>query len=113
GLRAALRELCQQFATQQGVDVAQDLENIPDLPSEVELCLYRVAQEALRNAAKHSHASSVSVSFSTNAGMARLEVEDTGVGFDPATATAGLGLASMRERLRLLDGELVVTSAAG
>ncbi len=113
GLRAALRELCQQFATQQRIAVAQNLEDIPDLPSEVELCLYRVAQEALRNAAKHSHASSVSVSFSTNAGMARLEVEDTGVGFDLATATAGLGLASMRERLRLLDGELVVTSAAG
>jgi len=113
GLRSALRDLCQQVATPHGTVVVQQLEEAPDLPSEVQLCLYRVAQEALNNVAKHSKAGRAFVRFAKVGGVARLEVRDTGVGFDASHAGRGLGLASMRERLRIVGGNLLVRSKPG
>jgi signal transduction histidine kinase len=79
------------------------------------LCLYRIAQEALRNVVKHSGAGGASVVLVGQNGALTLEVRDTGQGFDPAEAAGqgGLGLVSMRERLRLLAGELTVESQPG
>jgi PAS domain S-box-containing protein len=113
GLRAALRELCDQVASQQHMSIAQHLEDDSALPNDVQLCLYRVAQEALNNVAKHSQANSASVYLLVNNGLARLEVTDSGVGFDPTTPAVGLGLASMRERVRTVHGELAVSSNPG
>jgi PAS domain S-box-containing protein len=113
GLRSALRDLCQQVMTQHGIVVIQELEDAPDLPPEVQLCLYRVAQEALNNMAKHSKASEAFVRFAKAGGVARLEIRDSGVGFNPSNPGAGLGLASMSERLRIVGGELAVTSNPG
>jgi signal transduction histidine kinase len=113
GLRSALRDLCQQVMTQHGIVVVQELEDAPDLSPEVQLCLYRVAQESLSNIAKHSKASEAFVRFAKAGGAARLEVRDSGIGFDPSSPGAGLGLASMRERLRIVGGELAVTSKPG
>ena len=113
GLRSALRDLCQQVMTQHGIVVMQELEDAPDLPPEVQLCLYRVAQEALNNIAKHSKAANALVRFTKAGGEARLEVRDSGVGFDLANPSEGLGLASMRERLRIVGGEIAVTSNPG
>lgn len=86
------------------------------LPSDVELALYRVAQEALTNVRRHARASRASVRlWRTPSGVA-LEVEDDGIGFDPAQprpGSAGLGLAGMRERMALIGGTLLIRSSPG
>jgi len=110
GLRATLVELCNSVSK-----VHRVTKSIADerFPAEVELCFYRVAQEALNNVMKHSRADRVSVSLSSERGIARLEIKDTGVGFDPARFSKGIGLASMRERLLMIGGNVSVISAPG
>jgi len=86
------------------------------LPPEVELALYRVAQEALTNVRRHAYASQAQVRVRRGQDSIVLEVSDNGVGFDPShprLGTEGLGLAGMRERMALIGGELVVESAPG
>ena len=76
------------------------------------VCLFRIAQEALRNVVKHSGATSAEVELSGNADEIELYVSDSGRGFDVelVKGVAGLGLISMRERLRLLGGNLSIES---
>ncbi|HEX6709113.1 MAG TPA: ATP-binding protein [Rubrobacter sp.] len=89
------------------------------LPTEVETTLYRVAQEALTNARKHARAERVEVSLRKNDRKVRLEVRDTGRGFDPEAVPEAsgsgerVGLASMRERVALIGGDLTLTSRLG
>ena len=85
------------------------------MPAEASLCLFRVAQEALSNAARHAHASAVTVLLSPSGKGLQLAVSDNGSGFDPEGSRqhASLGLASMRERVRLLRGELDIESTPG
>jgi signal transduction histidine kinase len=113
GLKSALNELCQQITAQHEILVAQRVDDPPYLPSEVRLCLYRVAQEALNNTVRHSRASEVSLRLAAHHGLARLEIRDSGVGFDPAATREGLGLASMRERLHTVGGNFSVSSIPG
>jgi signal transduction histidine kinase len=82
---------------------------------DVELCLFRIVQEALSNVVKHSGAREAYVMLSSTRDELVLSVADSGRGFDEAAITSqdGLGLASMRERLRLIGGELTITSRAG
>jgi signal transduction histidine kinase len=82
------------------------------VPREVASGLYRVAQEALQNVAKHSKAKHVSVALSLQNGSVLFSLEDDGVGFDPemVRGRGGLGLISMRERTRLVNGKLSITS---
>jgi signal transduction histidine kinase len=110
GLRATLMELCNSVSK-----VHRVTKSIADerFPAEVELCFFRVAQEALNNVMKHSRADRVSVTLSSERGIARLEIKDTGVGFDPTRFSNGIGLASMRERLRMIGGNISVISAPG
>lgn len=110
GLRATLVELCNGVSKVHRVTKSIANERFP---AEVELCFYRVAQEALNNVMKHSKADRVSVSLSSQHGVALLEIKDTGVGFDPARFSNGIGLASMRERLRMIGGNVSVISAPG
>jgi signal transduction histidine kinase len=79
------------------------------------LCLYRVAQEALNNVARHAGARSASVALRQVDGGLRLAVIDDGAGFDPESAGTrmSLGMASMRERVRLVNGTLDIESAPG
>jgi len=89
------------------------------LPAEVETALYRVAQEALTNARKHARAERVEVSLRKSGGRVRLEVRDTGRGFDPEAIPEAsgsgerVGIASMCERVTLLGGDLRLTSSPG
>jgi two-component system sensor kinase len=78
----------------------------------VALCLFRVAQEALGNVAKHSHANSAHVELGANENGVSLRITDAGRGFDPDLTNphAGIGLVGMRERLRLVGGRLSVSS---
>ena len=87
------------------------------LPSEVEVCVYRIVQEATTNVARHSGASSSIVSLVRRDGMLQLTIEDDGRGIDPrarpqAGAPRGLGLIAMRERAQALSGGFVIGNRA-
>jgi len=116
GLAAALRAECERFSRQESISVDVKVDEIPaDIAQEARLCLFRVAQEALRNIARHAHAQSVHVSLHSLDGGLQLGVADNGAGFDPGNEPqqASLGLASMRERVRLLEGKLKIESERG
>ena len=88
----------------------------PPSPSrDVALCLFRVAQEAIRNVHKHSGVREAAVELKELAGALHLRVSDSGAGFDPASldSAPGIGLLSMEERLRSMGGELAVQSTLG
>jgi PAS domain S-box-containing protein len=113
GLAAALRGFCREFSEQQKVEVdfvALDLP--PSLPPEVSLCFFRVLQEALHNAAKHSGVRDFVVRLRGTPEEIHLTIGDSGIGFDieATRASRGLGLISMQERVKLLNGTLSVES---
>jgi PAS domain S-box-containing protein len=113
GLASAANALCREFSERYRVETRCDSASVPhDLSPNSSLCLFRVLQEALNNAAKHSQAKSLTVVFCVHAKSLRLSVYDDGIGFDSKTTTArrGLGLISMRERLELVGGEFTITS---
>ena len=85
------------------------------LPFDVALCLYRITQEALHNVVKHSRATRAMVTLAAARNEVLLNVSDDGAGFDPLAVRAKdtLGLVSMRERARLVQGQLDVTSRLG
>jgi two-component system sensor histidine kinase UhpB len=113
GLVNALIALCSRVSEQSGIRVRRQLETPPvDLPPEVELAIYRIAQEALTNAMRHSNASEVAVSLAQVNDQVVLRVTDDGQGL-PERVTAGGGLAGMRERAMLIGGELSLGSPPG
>jgi signal transduction histidine kinase len=116
GLAEALKAECEQVSRHQAVRIDVELHEVPDaLPHDVALCIFRVAQEALRNVARHAQASAAMVTLAHDDGGLLLAVTDNGVGFDiEATRTRpSLGCASMGERVRLLGGRLGIRSASG
>ena len=114
GLKAALRELCAQVSRQHGMEVNLQAGTIPgEVSEERALCLYRVAQEALNNAVKHSGSARVEVELNAVASVLQLKVKDHGMGFDVNHHAAGVGLASMRERIRMAAGKLQIISKPG
>jgi signal transduction histidine kinase len=115
GLLPSLAGLCREFSKIHHLQVQFAHHNIPEeIPKDVTLCLFRIVQEALRNVVKHSGAAQAKVELLGIRDRIELCVSDTGVGFDPASAHCGqgIGLVSMRERLRLIGGELTVESAS-
>jgi signal transduction histidine kinase len=116
GLADALKAECERFTRHESIPVEIKLDELPAaIPHETGLCLFRITQEALRNVARHARAGSVKVSMRCLDGGLQLAVADTGVGFEPAQERdrPSLGLASMRERVRLVGGELDVESSPG
>ncbi len=116
GLVSAVSGFCMEYARQNGFDVEFTHEHVPDtLPQDVKLCLYRVAQEAIRNSQKHSGCRHVKVELTGDQQAIRLRVSDAGKGFeaDSAGALDGLGLVSMTERVKSLGGQLRVYSRPG
>jgi signal transduction histidine kinase len=114
GLTAALHGL-QRELSRSDVEVHLLCENVPaSLPGDVSLCLYRVVQEALQNAIKHSGARRVTVRLIGSDDRLSLSVADDGIGFDVEAALGtGLGLISMRERLEAVGSEVRIHSAPG
>ncbi len=116
GLAEALRTECERFRLEGRAEVSVEIGS-PTVMIGMDgaLCLFRVAQEALRNVARHSGASGVKISLLQRDGGLLLTVRDDGVGFDPAAQRGGrsLGLASMRERVQVVGGTLRVESAPG
>jgi len=116
GLIEALKTECERFGRVASIPVDLKAQEVPDpLPHAVALCLYRIAQEALRNVGRHARASAVQVSLRRLDGGVQLAVRDNGAGFDPAQQRdrPSLGHASMRQRVYQLNGELEVESAPG
>ncbi len=120
GLSAALGELAQRFAEQLDVPVDYRSRGLRGrLPSEVELVLYRVAQEALTNVAKHANARHVSLDLDRSPDDVTISIRDDGRGFDPAVVAAsdgrglGLGIFGMEERVALVGGRFKIWSRPG
>jgi signal transduction histidine kinase len=115
GLVAAIDGLRGELAAQHQIEINFSHQGVPaGVPREVALCLFRIAQEGLRNAIKHSAAREVSVELGAASDALVLVVADQGVGFDVnANGDAGLGLLSMRERLEPVGGTLTIRSAVG
>jgi signal transduction histidine kinase len=118
GLRAALANYVQDWSTRVRVPAQLHTVGLLDerLSSEMETTLYRIAQEALTNVARHSRASSVDVILERRGDQVLLVVEDNGVGFDPArtgSGRRGFGVLGMHERAALVGGTLQIESSAG
>jgi signal transduction histidine kinase len=114
GLKAALTDECARWSEEQNIPVDCVIENVPDsLPETIGLAMYRVAQEALTNIAKYAFASGVKVRLRTADGVVTLSVEDSGQGFETSTVKKGLGLITMEERIRAVDGRFSVDSRPG
>ena len=113
GLAAAAAGFCREFSKQQNVEVDFQCEGIArEMPEAIALCMFRVLQEALQNAVRHSGAKHFKVSLTECTNQITLTICDEGRGFDPAEALkgSGFGLTSMRERLKLVHGELSIES---
>jgi PAS domain S-box-containing protein len=109
----AMRSLCQELEEQTKVKIEFKTQDLPSpLPPDISLCLFRVLQEALRNAVRHSGARQVEVELWGTPDEIHLAVSDHGIGFDSKAAkeSPGLGLVSMEERLKLLKGSISIES---
>lgn len=116
GLEEALRTECDRFARNESIGLDLDAGSVPeDVPPDAALCLFRIAQESLRNVSRHAGASEVAVALELEGDGLALRVRDNGRGFDAAGdgERVSLGLASMRERVRLLGGRIDVQSKPG
>src|SRR5215469_5380191 len=113
GFVPALKKLAGELGKRQDMEIDIKDSGVPkDLPPEISLCLFRIVQEALHNAAKHSGAKHVEVHLQRMGDQIHVTLRDSGKGFDVAGTASGqgLGLASMRERIRLVHGKIVIQS---
>lgn len=113
GLDAAAGSFCRELSKKHKVEIDFSHDGISrSVPQEVSLCVYRVLQEALQNGVKHSGVRHFDVKLHGTSGEIQLTVSDSGIGFDPQETMnpRGLGLVSMRERVRLLNGKITVQS---
>jgi signal transduction histidine kinase len=116
GLVSAAKSFCMEVSEKQGVQVEFVHSDIPQaLPSKISLCLFRVLQQALQNAVRHSGSPQVKVEIRGSPDEIQLMVSDLGIGFDPREAinSRGIGLISMQERLGLVNGRFSINSARG
>jgi PAS domain S-box-containing protein len=116
GLVDAISSECTGFTEREGIVAEFAPTDIPPgIPNDVALCMYRITQEGLKNVAKHAQATKVMVSLIGKDNSIGLSIQDNGVGFAPARAKkkGGLGLASMKERVHLIQGSITVRSKPG
>jgi len=116
GIAAAVRGFCREFSKQHDLVIDFRDNDVPtQMPQNISLCLFRVAQEALHNAVKYSETRHFVVELQATGSEVRLTVSDAGVGFDveKAKSEQGLGLVSMQERVHLVHGRFHIESAPG
>jgi len=114
GLPAALSAYCEEFSRVRAIPVSCEVdESVADLSPGAALCLYRIAQEALGNVAKHSKAKQAEIRLGRSNGNVCLSVSDDGVGFTPDGKSGGLGLINMRERVHQVHGTFEFDSEPG
>jgi signal transduction histidine kinase len=113
GITAAMKSFCTEFSMQHQVEIEFSASDVPqELSRDISLCLYRVLQESLHNAVKHSGTAHYIVELRGEHDRVELSVKDFGRGFDPQAGAAGpgLGLISMRERVHLVNGTIAIES---
>lgn len=116
GLNDVIHSECMRISAQEGIAVDFRSNQIPDvIPKDLAVCLYRVAQEALRNAVKHSQSDRIVITLNADAENLYLTCRDFGRGLnlDAGGGVHGLGIASMQERVRLVHGSFAISSAPG
>ena len=115
GVVAGIKSWCKEFSERQGMDIDLKIEVSSTLPFGVGLPLFRVMQEALHNAQKHSGEKRIEVQLREDSGEIHLIIRDAGKGFDQETAMQGrgLGITSMQERVRLVKGTISIESKPG
>lgn len=112
GLPSALAVLAERFSERVGLSVSPAIApDLPELTSEAELVIYRVAQEALTNVARHSGACEAEMSLCQEDGSLRLRVSDRGRGLSALTGP-GTGMRGMRERATLIGAKLEISNLA-
>lgn len=112
GLAPSLQLLADSFSQRTGVTVKTEVKFDGRLPGETETHLFRIVQEALTNVTRHSSADTVTLQLEPEGGMIRLTIADNGHGAKPGR-TGGLGLTGMRERMRMVGGNLETESGTG
>ena len=113
GLVCAMTRLCREFAAQRKIEIDFKSDDVPQrVSNDTSLCLFRILQEALHNAVKHSGVRQFEVRLGCASNQLDLAVSDRGVGFDPESAMnkGGIGLISMHERVLLMGGKIVIES---
>jgi two-component system sensor histidine kinase UhpB len=114
GLTDALENLLKHVAESSGLDVQQRLDNVDDvLQGTAATHVYRIVQEAFNNIMKHAHATHATVELERDVHCLRLFIRDDGTGFNVGSRGSGLGLASIAERVRMLNGVLRIEARAG
>jgi len=119
GLLPALQWYAKEFSQRTGIDaVVRGKEPKQRLAQEIEITLFRIAQEALNNVAKHARATRIEIELQHSGGECILSVSDNGIGFDPAlsseaTSRPGRGMVTMRERAQAVGGHFEVKAVPG
>jgi len=115
GVVKGLQGWCREVAQRQKLKIDFASEVSSDLPQEIGICFFRVLQEALHNAAKYSGAKRIEVQLREHSNEVHLVIHDSGIGFDVEAAMQGngLGLTSMQERIRLVNGTITIQSRPG
>ena len=108
GLPAALRGLCRTHSQQHEISFQVEADELPGMPYDLSLCLFRIAQEALNNAIRHGKADRVVLRLICESNQISLEIRDNGTGFNVSGQPSGLGLIGMRERVRLVNGTISI-----
>ena len=112
GFVNALRQRLDTVEARAGVETNFDIDQAVVPPIDIQVALYRIAQEALNNALKHSQATSVKVGYFADKDRIELMIQDNGHGFEPEQASSGIGLKSMRERVEKFGGDFCIESNA-
>lgn len=116
GLEDAIRWECESFSSRSGVETSFNSRDVPpNVSKDLGICLYRIAQEALNNVARHASTDKATVSLSRENAVLELVIRDSGVGFDQLSQISprGIGLESMAERARLVQAEFSIDSGPG
>jgi signal transduction histidine kinase len=114
GFSIALRQMAADFSALTGTSITCDLCGLPDrLPQDLEVALYRIAQEALTNAARHANAKHITLALGAEGDSLSFSITDDGCGFDREAIGSGLGLLGMRERADMLHGRFALESTPG
>ena len=116
GLTAALEQYCEEFQERSGIATHFASQNVPEyLPKDVSSCIYRIAQESLRNVSKHSKTDTVFVRLEMVDSTVRLAVRDLGIGLErkSSESRSSIGIVAMKERARLVNGNFSLQSKAG
>lgn len=116
GLVAALEQYCEEFQERSGIATRFSSQNVPEyLPKDISSCIYRIAQESLRNVSKHSKSEKVFVKLEAVDSAVRLTVKDLGIGLvkHARESRTSIGIVGMKERARLVNGNFSLQSKPG